>query len=292
MDGSDGKDGVNGQDGHSPVVSVRRDTDGNWYWTLDGAWLRDAEGNRVRANGLDGKDGQDGADGKDGQDGKDGADGQDGKDGQDGQDGQDGDSMFSSVTVGQNEVTFVLSDGTSFSIPKDRPFGIEFADTEAVRFAPGSTYRVAYTLTGADSATEIEVLAQDGLRASVERTDEATGFVVVTTPLSIVERSAVIVLVSDGRGKTLMKSLNFVYDGAVDPNNGGLIVTTAEPFVVGAAGGSVVVPLQTNLNYRVEIAPEAAAWLRLAPATRDAHLPGRCQYERHAPGLRLSDRPG
>ncbi len=273
---------MNGQDGHSPVVSVRRDTDGNWYWTLDGAWLRDAEGNRVRANvqyGTDGKDGANGSDGQDGQNGADGKDGitprlkiengrwmlsldegrtwtdigqatgadgqngQDGADGQDGKDGQDGDSMFSSVTVGQNEVTFVLSDGTSFSIPKDRPFGIEFADTEAVRFAPGSTYRVAYTLTGADSATEIEVLAQDGLRASVERTDEATGFVVVTTPLAIVERSAVIVLVSDGRGKTLMKSLNFVYDGAVDPSNGVLIVTTAEPFVIGAAGGSVVVPL-------------------------------------------------
>ncbi len=71
-DGQDGKDGVNGtdgKDGHSPVVSVRRDTDGNWYWTLDGEWLRDDSGNRIRANGRDGADGKDGADGTDGQDG-------------------------------------------------------------------------------------------------------------------------------------------------------------------------------------------------------------------------------
>lgn len=113
-------------------------------------------------------------------------------------------------------------------------------------------------------------MAQDGLHARVERTDESTGFIVVTTPLSIVGRSAVIVLVSDGRGKTQMKSLNFVFDGSLDSNNGVLIITTAEPFAVGAAGGTVSVPLQTNLNYRVEIATEAASWLRLTSATRAA----------------------
>ena len=31
---SNGKDGIN-----APVVSVRQDSDGNYYWTLDGEWL-------------------------------------------------------------------------------------------------------------------------------------------------------------------------------------------------------------------------------------------------------------
>lgn len=68
--GADGKDGVNGQDGKdgkdglTPVIGVRQDTDGVFYWTLNGEWLLDTDGNKVRATGRDGVDGQDGADGR------------------------------------------------------------------------------------------------------------------------------------------------------------------------------------------------------------------------------------
>lgn len=48
-----GIDGRDGQDGHSPVVSVRQDTDGHYYWTVDGEWLY-ADGHRLRADGSDG----------------------------------------------------------------------------------------------------------------------------------------------------------------------------------------------------------------------------------------------
>ncbi len=48
-----GIDGYDGQDGHSPVVSVRQDSDGHYYWTIDGEWLY-ADGHRLRADGSDG----------------------------------------------------------------------------------------------------------------------------------------------------------------------------------------------------------------------------------------------
>lgn len=95
-DGQDGKDGVDGKDGATPVVGLQQDTDGIWYWTLNGEWLLDEQGARVKAvgvdgqNGKDGKDGKDGKNGVDGQNGKDGKDGKDGVDGQNGQDGKDG----------------------------------------------------------------------------------------------------------------------------------------------------------------------------------------------------------
>ena len=57
-----GKDGKTGKDGVSPVVSVKQDTDGNYYWTLNGEWLL-VDGKKVRANGTDGKDGENGKDG-------------------------------------------------------------------------------------------------------------------------------------------------------------------------------------------------------------------------------------
>ena len=125
-DGKDGQNGANGQNGTSPIVGVAKYTDGVYYWTLNGEWLLDDNGNKLPVsgkdgqNGADGKDGQDGADGKDGitpllkiengywyisydngatwtesgkatgDNGQDGQNGTDGKDGQDGTNGQDG----------------------------------------------------------------------------------------------------------------------------------------------------------------------------------------------------------
>ncbi|MEE0922541.1 MAG: PL29 family lyase N-terminal domain-containing protein [Paludibacteraceae bacterium] len=77
QDGADGKDGQDGQNGsaNAPVIGVAQDTDGVYYWTLNGEWLLDDNGNKLPVSGEDGKDGANGADGKDGQDGADGKDG-------------------------------------------------------------------------------------------------------------------------------------------------------------------------------------------------------------------------
>jgi len=40
----DGIDGHDGHDGHTPIISVRQDTDGEWYWTIDGEWMLDGDG--------------------------------------------------------------------------------------------------------------------------------------------------------------------------------------------------------------------------------------------------------
>ena len=75
----------NGKDSEdAPIIGVKKDTDGIYYWTLDGEWLTDEKGNKVKAQGTDGKDGVDGEDGNDGVDGEDGVDGTNGKDGKDG----------------------------------------------------------------------------------------------------------------------------------------------------------------------------------------------------------------
>ena len=43
----------NGKDSDSvPVFGVRKDTDNIYYWTLDGEWLKDEHGNKVRAQGI------------------------------------------------------------------------------------------------------------------------------------------------------------------------------------------------------------------------------------------------
>ena len=88
--GQDGEDGTDGKDGHTPTIGVRKDTDGIFYWTLDGEWLTDSEGNKIPTTGIDGADGQPGTPGADGQPGAPGTDGEDGEQGKPGQDGEDG----------------------------------------------------------------------------------------------------------------------------------------------------------------------------------------------------------
>ena len=73
--GADGEDGADGADGQTPQIGLAQAEDGNWYWTLNGELLTDAQGNPIRANGLDGADGEDGEDGATGPEGPQGDDG-------------------------------------------------------------------------------------------------------------------------------------------------------------------------------------------------------------------------
>ena len=152
--GKDGKDGINGKDGYTPQIGVMKDTDGIYYWTLDGEWLLDGKGNKIQANGMNGSNGTNGSNGIDGVDGitpqlkiendywfisydngvtwqqlgK--ATGEDGTDGNDGIDGEDGDSIFSSVTQDDEYVYFNLSDGTMITLPKHDKENIQFEDLQ------------------------------------------------------------------------------------------------------------------------------------------------------------------
>ena len=58
---TNGKDGANGT--NAPIISVRLDDDNNYYWTLDGEWLL-IDGEKIRANGIDGQNGENGENGE------------------------------------------------------------------------------------------------------------------------------------------------------------------------------------------------------------------------------------
>ena len=136
VDGSDGKDGTDGKDGSTPVIGVKQDEDGMYYWTLDGEWLLDEAGKKIPAVGKDGVDGSAGVTpqlkvedgywyvsydgGKTWQklDKAVGEDGNDGKDGQDGKDGEDASSMFTDIDVSNDDfIIITLHDGTQIKIP-------------------------------------------------------------------------------------------------------------------------------------------------------------------------------
>lgn len=129
--GKDGVDGTDGKDGYTPQIGVMKDTDGIYYWTLDGEWLLDGKGNKIKAVGTDGKDGADGKDGQDGQDGQDGEGGSEGQDGEDGTDGKDGKDGVDGITPRlkiENDYWYVSYDEGATWIELGRATGEDGAD--------------------------------------------------------------------------------------------------------------------------------------------------------------------
>ena len=160
--GSDGENGQDGADGYTPVIGVKQDTDGVYYWTVDGEWLIDENGNKVQASPSEADSGADGANGKDGVTPKlkieneywyvSYDEGQTwtklGK-----ATGAQGDSFFQSVTQDSNNVYFKLADGTTITIPKSSG-AQSIALTYIPRYSDGKA-TVFYT-SKSDSYVELD----------------------------------------------------------------------------------------------------------------------------------------
>ena len=44
--------GKNGEDAPAPKIGIKKDDDNAWYWTLNGEWILDDDGNKVHADGV------------------------------------------------------------------------------------------------------------------------------------------------------------------------------------------------------------------------------------------------
>lgn len=272
--GNDGQDGSDGKDGVTPVVGVKQDTDGIYYWTLNGDWMKDDNSNKIKAQGVDGSNGNDGQDGTDGNNGvtpqlkieEDGYwyisydNGSNwtklGK--ATGADGTSGDAFFKNVTEDDDYVYLEMQAGNIISVPKHKKLSITFNETEDIRVLANQTYPIQYTITGATDKTVVKALAQDGFRAVVKSSGNASGVIEVSTPGTILS-SEVLVFVSDGEERTIMRSINFVE---------GVINITDRSYTVPYTGGTVSVQLSTNIDYTIEIPEADKTWISIAPTSR------------------------
>lgn len=207
-DGQDGQDGKDGQDGNAPKLGIKQDTDGSYYWTLNGEWLLDDNGAKIKAVGEDGADGANGANGTNGTNGTDGTDGTDGitptlkieeeywyisyDGGQTwtnlgkavGEDGKD--SMFSNVYEDNGYIIFTLVDGTSYRIPTEataataNTLDIQFSVEQGTAIVPDLTTKIKYTITGAEGSTLVRTSSYDYEVAFVKPIDDSTGFLYIS----------------------------------------------------------------------------------------------------------------
>ena len=259
--------GMDGKDGHSPVVGVRQDSDGIYYWTLDGEWLLDDNGNKIIVAGITpqlkiendywyisydngstwtqlGK--------ATGEDGKDGANGSDGAD------GMNGDSFFQSVTQDEQYVYFTLADGTQITLPKGAMLSISFDVSDLVVMVPNSTREIGYTVQSVTESVTVEVTSSSDLRAKVvpASADGKSGKIEIKSSSIVDEYSKVIVFVSNGE-KVIMKSIGF--------EQAGITISNGAEQTIGAEGGSVNLNFASNIDWKVAIPAEAQSWVQLAP---------------------------
>ena len=292
QDGTDGKDGQDGKNGTTPVIGVAP-YNGVYYWTLNGTWLTDTSGNKIKAEGTDGRDGVDGRPGQDGDDGQDGKPGEDGEDGitpqlkieneywyisydngaswtqlgqATGNDGKDGDTLFSKVDDQGKEVVFTLADGTVITIPKgdNSQFAIHFDKTEITALSAGETISLEYTITAATDETMVRAISQNGWKATVVPASTSTGKIYITAPDPLVA-GEVLILANDGTYRTVMASFQCTQ---------GVIIIADSSFDIPAEGKTQQIKLQTNIAYTVNIPTEAKNWLSVIEtrAMRDETL--------------------
>ena len=149
-----GKDGTDGVDGNTPVIGVKKDGDGIYYWTLDGEFII-VDGQKIKAQGTDGSDGADGVTPKleirEGywwisydngtnwtQLGK-----------ATGEDGKDADSI--KITQDENNVYFELADGTVITISKTG----QSADPNVIQFEDALVKAICITNWDTDGDGEL-----------------------------------------------------------------------------------------------------------------------------------------
>lgn len=245
--------GEGGLDAHTPEVSVREE-DGTLYWTVDGEWMLDEDGSRIKAEGKDGITPQFRiTDGKweisyDG--------------------GQTwtqtgpstGNSFFSSVTHTDTMVVLTLADGTDIELPILQAVSIEFdIQDDVTGIAGGKTIMVGYTLTGADEETIVTASSDGNYVAAVEPESYDRGIIRITCPNTYTD-GFINVMATNESGVAFVKVISF-YESRI-------IFEEGFEYRISPDGGEISIPFSVNFDYRMELSGEAWGWLEIVPETR------------------------
>lgn len=255
--------GRDGNDGETPVISVGKDTDGLYYWKVNGDWLLDdgkkipatskTEIPQIRVNettgnfelSFDGEKWQDiGSAG--------------------------GAGIFKDVIDGEDEVIFILSgDKEPIVIPKAQKFALSVESTSIPVDVPGSTIFVSFTVVYPDSGTTVDAIATGGVKIEqfMSQTigDEIKGQVSITLPETLTDDTKLFLFAVNSKGTPSMRILSF--------EQGEISVTVNGELNLPATGGEITLFVQTNYNYSIETPDWITSSIKvLTKAVRDESI--------------------
>lgn len=240
---------TNGTDGETPNIGVKKDTDGNYYWTLNGEWMTDGNGNKIRTTGDNGQDGitpQVKIENKKWYVSIDG--------GATWTEAGDatvvGDSLFKSVKLddeGKN-VIFTFQDNTTITIPVVpivKKLQLQFDETMIQSIMSGATATVDYTISGPDDETvEFDTFENNGYKVVVTPTNETTGTIAVTAPDPAV-KGKVLFILTGSKGSSFVKTVTINANPSLKPEK--------TEYSVDAKAGEITINVAANVAYTSEI---------------------------------------
>ena len=244
-DGKDGANGANGTDGHTPVLGTKQDTDGAYYWTIDGEWVLDGEGNKIPLVTV-------------------GATPQlkiedetwfvsyD--------DGKTWEELGAAVSVGikdikeeNGELVITMADGTVIAVPLGSPMKVVLGDFDATALQYGADLEIPYTVEGVEGDVVVFLL-KEGSAFEAELVEEsALAGKVIVKQLAAAQTEAkgkvgIFAVAEDGT--TVSQAVRLV-SGVFYSVEG-----NKEAYEVEAAGGNVEFKVATNTTFEVKTGAE------------------------------------
>ena len=224
-----------GKNGSS--LSAKKDADGIYYWELNGSWLLDDENNRMKVSGvtpqlkIENEHWLVSVDG--------------GKTWDDAGTATR-DPLFKEVdNSAEDFVKFVFADGTEVQVPKKDTFAISFSEPLPLKISAGETVVITYTLSQGGEKTLVKTVCSNGWQAVVNKKDNLSGTITITAPDPITD-DEVLVLVSDGKEKTVMSAISFCI----------VILDNIQDNTVKVGGGDGNLNLEITSNLEIKAVPQ------------------------------------
>ena len=223
--GDQGIQGPKGEDAVAPVVSVKLDTDGGYYWTLNGEWLI-VDGKKVSALGVTPQ-----------------LKIQDGKwmicyGGDKWEEVGPAYDYSTAITITEDEtaVYLTLHDGTQFVIEKVPGFSFKVESTD-VAVSAGKNVDLKYTLSDGDESVRFEV--RGTFAAEVVPADVNSGVIKVTVP-ETVEKGYVLV--------TAVKNSTSEFKAQYIEIEEGVLTLSTDTYTIPEFGEVINVPVRTKVK--------------------------------------------
>ena len=239
-----------GSDGKTPAISVAKGSDGCWYWTINGSWLLDSQGNKVSAGGADAVTPmlkiEDGCwfisydSGKTWE-----------KLGN--ATGEDGGTLFKSLTEDADNIYITMTNGDVFTIPKKKDFRIVINNEDPIKCVPGQKIEVPYSLLNVGKDLEFTTLCEGVWSAKIEKKTAVSGNIVITVPVPYSDGKVVLLACSDGVSS--MKILTFEEGYFSTSSDAGQLNMSGD-------GGTYNVTFTTNLELSFTIWDDCKDWVK------------------------------
>lgn len=215
LNGKDGTNGTNGRDGHTPALGVKADSDGVYYWTVDGEWLLTADGQKVRAEGntpqlkIENEYWYVSTDSginwhKMGR-----------------AVSPEYISLIKEVKVEDDRILVTLASNEEIAVPRvsSNALRIEAPDSKEIDFRITYSFTIDYRIINGAAPTLLRVELSNGLSATLqEESDGLSGQIVIDVSPSEVTKGLVVLKVCDSNGKEAVKVVTLTQE-TKDPDD-------------------------------------------------------------------------